>query len=370
MTTFLSILLFLVVLEVLILVHELGHFWAAKKAGAVVEEFGLGFPPRLFRYRHGETIYSFNLIPFGGFVKIAGENPFEEEATNIPTNRLLNNLPRLSQFKVLFAGVFFNWLFAWALLAIGLIIGLPVSSENPGFKIDQISAPRLLVTNVSNGSPAFLAGIKPGDEIISLSRSDRKLIPKKASQVGEFVQESPNSKINLAIKTKAGDLKNYSLSPKKIDNQTKPQVGLSLEMVSFVKLPIVAAPLESFRLTLKITTDTFDGLRILISRLFADHTLVEGVSGPVGLVGLVGGAAAMGLPYLLLFVAIISVNLAVMNLIPIPALDGGRLLFLIAESVSNKKINPRLAGWLNLAGFLALILLMVIVTYFDVKKLW
>jgi regulator of sigma E protease len=162
-----AILIFIIILLVLVLVHESGHFFVAKKFGIRVDEFGFGFPPKLFGRKYGETEYTLNLLPLGGFVKIYGENPDEENTTGADASRSFVNKPKWQQALVLFAGIFANFLLAWLLFSIGFMSGLPTSvgSEPTGYKLSNVN---LVVMSVSPKSPAQLAGLKTGDKIISI----------------------------------------------------------------------------------------------------------------------------------------------------------------------------------------------------------
>jgi len=365
-----SLIIFIIVLGLLIFVHEIGHFWVAKRAGFRVDEFGLGFPPRLWSFRFGETIYSLNLIPFGGFVRIYGEDPFDEQANNPGAYRSMATKPKLVQAAVLVAGVTFNLILAWILLSTGLIFGLPVNAENNfSFSVPLVEE-RLIITSVLKNSPADLAGLKPGDQIVSLAAQATTIKPKTAEEATEFIR-SKTSGLEVQIKRQPIDLeeKQYFQIKPKLSPAGTPLIGVSLEAIGILRLPWYLAPIDGLKLTFNLTKETARGLGYFLTQIFTDASVFDSVAGPIGLVNLVGDASRLGLVYLLSFMALISINLAIINLIPFPALDGGRLLFLAIEAIKGSKLNPKVAGWANLIGFFCLIALMVVVSYFDVVKL-
>ena len=314
-----SIIIFIIVLLLLILSHEFGHFIVAKRFGIRVDEFGFGFPPRLFSFKKGETKYSFNIIPFGGFVKIFGENPNDIEFKNSSDKeRAIISKPKYAQASVLFAGVFFNLLLAWFLLSISFISGLPTISDGTD---PNIKNPELTIISILPNSPAEESGLEIGDKIISISSN--------------------------------ADME-----------------GVSTEMIGTLKLPVFEAILKGAKSTVIFTKDITVAFVGLIKDAVSGKADLSNITGPIGIVGITGEAFQFGLAYLLSFIAFISINLAVINLIPIPALDGGRLLFLLIEWIKRSPINPKVAQTINLIGFFLLILLMLVVTYQDIVKLF
>lgn len=363
-----SILLFFVVLGVLILSHEFGHFIVAKRSGIRVDEFGFGFPPRLFGVKKGETTYSLNLLPFGGFVKIFGENPDEKSTNGVSASRSLTSKSKLTQAAVLGAGVVCNLLLAWLLISSGFMVGMPVSTSS-GLKVT--SEARLLITAVSSGSPAEQARLKSGDEIVSLAAtrggSLKTLSPENVQQ---FVVAHGAETLTLTYR-RAGQDEPRAVTLKPVSGlvEGRPAIGISMDRVAFAKLPFLSALFHGAELTARLTLATALGLWQLIVAVFAGQNVLGNITGPVGLVGLVADAAGLGFVYLLSFTAFISINLAVLNLLPFPALDGGRLLFLLLEKIKGSPIRPRIANALNLAGFGLLLLLMAVVTYGDIRRL-
>lgn len=370
-----SVIIFIIILGILIFSHELGHFLAAKKVGARVDEFGFGFPPRLWGIKRGETIYSINWLPFGGFVKIFGEDPEPVEGqTPVDQSRSLAHKPKYQQAIVLVAGVTFNIILAWLLITIGFAtVGLPTSESEVKDKY-PIQNAALMVTAVLPESPASEAGLKAGDKIISLTSSDgvEVLQAPSGDAAREFIAESTGP-IGLKYEASSGETKDITVTavPGLIATEPeKPAIGIGLERVGLLKLPFYLAPIEGVRATANLTAATAMGFYQLIGSLIqGDKAILGQITGPVGLAGMVGDASGLGFGYLLSFTALISINLAILNLIPFPALDGGRLLFLLIEKIKGSPITPKIANTANLIGFALLILLMLAVTYKDIARL-
>lgn len=370
-----NVLIFLIILLVLVIVHEFGHFYSAKKFGIRVDEFGFGFPPKLFGYKKGETEYTFNLLPLGGFVKIFGENPEEKQALSgagpdeYDKSRSFQYKAKWKQAIVLFAGVFANFLLAWVLFSFGFMSGLPTSvgSEPAGHKLSDVS---LVVVSVLPESPAEMAGLKSGDKIVSLKSGDDSLANINPETLKSFVTSHGTKPLDVGY-TRGKDLKVNSatvIPTNKGGSESK--IGISMDMIGTAKLPLFTAFKEGMLLTISVTKGTAVGLYKLIVEGLQGKGSLASVTGPVGMVGIVGDAYQFGFAYLLSFMALISINLAIINLLPFPALDGGRLFFLLIEKIKGSRINPIVANKANMIGFAVLILLMLVVTYHDVVKLF
>lgn len=347
--------------------HEFGHFIVAKKSGIRVDEFAFGFPPKIFGKKIGETTYSLNALPLGGYVKIFGENPDQDSMTGPDSGRSFVNKPRYIQAAVLLAGVVMNFLVAWLLISVGFMSGMPtsVTSLSHGQTLQNQA---ITITSVLPASPAELAGLKAGDVLVSLkTKSDITDTPSTDS-VSYFIKKHGGESIDVTYK-RGPDVLNTSVTPSIKKDGGVPTVGISMDMIGMLKLKPLPAVWEG----LKLSGDLFVGTAIGFFTLIHDAVLGQAdmstLTGPVGIVGVVGDAAKFGFIYLLSFTALISINLAVINLIPFPALDGGRLLFLLIEKIKGSKISPKIANWTNTIGFGLLMLLMVIITYHDIIKL-
>ncbi len=359
-----TIALFIAVLFFLILVHELGHFLTAKWARMRVDEFAIGFPPRLFSIKRGETEYSINLLPIGGYVKIFGENG--ADVADGP--RSFSSRPRFQQAIVLLAGVAMNILAAWLIFfAVGMI-GTPTAVSEEGYDPEKAS---LTVIAVTAGSPAAEAGIPTGAKIVSVAADHGSLSGFTPSEFTAFVGES-EGEVTVHY-THKGDLRSAKLSPRAGVIEAEPErevVGLSTALVEMKRLPPFEALIMATTRTAELLSAITVGIFSFIGSAFTLSANIEEVTGPIGIAGMVGDAAEFGLTSLLVFTAFISLNLAVINLLPIPALDGGRLLFVLAEAIIRRPINPEWMARVNFIGFGFLILLMVAVTYNDILRLF
>ncbi len=361
-----NILIFFAVLLVLVLVHEFGHFSMAKKFGIRVDEFGFGFPPKLFGVKKGETEYTFNLLPIGGFVRIFGENPDEENTNGPDASRSFVHKPAWQQAIVLVAGVVANFLLAWLFFSIGFMSGLPTSvgSEAKGVTLTDVN---LLVVSVMPESPAFEAGLKSGDKIVYIKSGLNSTTYVSPETVKSFV--SKGSEVELGIVRGKGETNFVKLFPKKNGDGT-PVIGIAMDQVGIAKMPLFSSFLEGGKLTLYTIKSTFHGLYRLVYDALRGHGSLAGVTGPVGMVGIVGDAYQFGFVYLLSFAALISVNLGVINLLPFPALDGGRLFFLLIEKIKGSRLDAKFSNTANMIGFSLLILLMIFITYHDIVRLF
>lgn len=367
-----SIIIFFVILLVLVLSHEFGHFIVAKKSGIRVDEFSFGFPPKLFGKKIGETSYNFNALPIGGYVKIFGENPDDESINGPDSKRSFTNKPKYIQAAVLLAGVTMNFLVAWLLLSVGFISGLPTSAGAVPNGA-TISNEALTITSVNPNSPAEIGGLKIGDKINSLSTNGDSFdllsssLPIEGLQ--SFIRNHGEESIIISL-NRGGESMDIPVIPEIKDPNSNPTIGISMDIIGILKLPIHKALWEGLKLTGNITAATAVGFYNLIHDAILGQADMSSLTGPVGIVGIVGDAAEFGFIYLLSFTALISINLVIINLIPFPALDGGRLLFLLIEKIKGSRIKPVVANWVNIIGFGLLMLLMIIITYHDILKLF
>lgn len=362
-----SIIIFIIILSILVFVHELGHYLVAKKNGIRVDEFGFGYPPRIWGKQYGETLYSINALPFGGFVKIFGEDADGEENTSVDKERNFQNKSKGIQAAVLVAGVGFNVIFAWLLISFGFMYGLPGSVSEAKKELKDV---KLIVTSIAENSPAFEAGLEQGDVVKRVTLGEKVEQNPVAETIPTLVAENQDTPITLLVENSSGIEREITLTPKEGLVEGKKIIGLSTDLIGLEQYPPHIALLEGVKTTAYLTKATTVGLASFIFDSVRGQSDFSQVAGPVGIVGIVGDATRLGIIYLLTFTALISINLAVINLIPFPALDGGRLLFVIIEAIKGSPINPKVANTVNAIGFALLLLLMVVVTYNDILKLF
>ncbi len=361
-----SILLFVVVLVVLILVHEFGHFLTAKAFKMRVDEFGVGYPPRAWGIKRGETEYTLNWLPFGGFVKIHGEDGTE----GVPDPRSFTSKPKWQQATVLVAGIVMNLVLAYVLLTGTLAAGMPraLAPEEVATATDT----GLLVSAVLPGSPAEKEGVLPGDIIRSVDAVPGSFEGADTEAFSAYVGALKGKTLGLRIDRNGTPL---TISVIPVDglievDKERAALGVSIAPLGTIAVPLLEAPIEGAKLTYEATKQTAIGLAVFFGGLFTFSADLSQVSGPIGIAGAVGSASQSGIVSLLTLTALISINLALINLLPVPALDGGRLLFVIIEAVTRKRIPATFAGIVNLGGFALLILLMLVVTASDLFKIF
>jgi regulator of sigma E protease len=355
-----SIIIFIVVLGALIFVHELGHFLVAKKSGIRVDEFAIGFPPRIFSWVRNGTRYALNLIPFGGYVKIFGENPDEDSLAKDAKDSFVNK-SKSTQASVLIAGVLFNVLFAWILFSWAFMIGFDVQKDTFNF-VDNESAKTQVVV-VEENTPAERAGLLEGDEVFSLRKGDEEVALGNSTNAIGVIRSTETP---FVLNTNRGEISIES----KMEIDGEEVVGFYLGDTINTKTGFFESIWHGFLLTGFSVKEISVALYDLIFDSVQGQADLENIAGPVGIVGLVGEAAAAGLISLILFTAFISINLALLNLLPFPALDGGRLLFILIEVITRKDINHKVANALNLIGFAILIIFMIVITVSDIGKLF
>lgn len=354
-----TLIIFLVVISVLIFVHELGHFVMAKRSGMRVEEFGFGFPPRLGGIRRGETLYSLNWIPFGGFVKIYGE---DGEHRNAPGS--FGHGTFWQKTAVIVAGVVMNFLFACVLLVIANGIGLRVGvfdAQTAAVATNQ----EVLVLDVAPDSPAQAAGLQSLDDIVGFKADGTFTAIATPEEVQQFAYAHAGTDATIQVR-RGSQLVELPLHLREATGPTQGPIGISLVLTGIIRYPWGQALWRGFASGGTLFVAVLGGYWQLLSSLFTTGHVGADVTGPVGIATLTGQAARVGFSYLIGFVAMISVNLAVLNILPFPALDGGRLVLIIAEKIRGRALSHHIEGAINAAGFIILIALMVAVTVRDV----
>lgn len=384
-----SVIIFVIVLVVLILVHELGHFIAAKLSGMRVDEFGIGYPPRALTIaKYKGTEYTLNWLPFGGFVKIYGEDGITAEknregaetvgvdkpAPAAPADSFVAR-PRMLQAITLIAGVAMNVVFAYIVFTIGLVIGTQqvLDSTQAATTKDAI----IVIADVVKGGPADAAGFKRGDEVLSATTTiPGAFINYNGGQAAGLVslinQDSEMKPMQFLVRRNGNDLHIEATPKKGIVPGAPDRLGLGVTLASFgtLKTPFMDAPMQGLTYTWESTKEVATQLGLLVWNAVQFKADLSEVSGPVGIAKAVGQASDTGLGSLLTLTGLISINLAIVNLIPIPALDGGRLLFVIIEAIRRKPMSAKISERINMISFGLLILLMVVVTAHDIFNLF
>jgi regulator of sigma E protease len=341
-----TILVFLLVLGVLVLAHEAGHFFTAKAFGVGVNEFGVGFPPRLFAVKRGETEYSVNALPLGGFVKLSGE-----EDPDAPDS--LASKSHAKRITVLASGAIIN-----ALLPIILLTGAFIVPHD-------VARGDITVVEVSPNSPAETAGLVEGDTIITFA--GRELDNNAA--LGRYIFMYLGEPTDMGIRHADGNTSVVTVTPRWAPPEGDGAVGLRTTTDNLV---IERESMPFFQAVGKGFSESIDLLVLFKNSILSmiAGTAEGGVAGPVGIATIVGDVARAGLSPLLEFTALLSLNLAILNLLPIPALDGGRIAFVAVEwARRGKRLDPQTEGKIHFMGFAFLILLIITVTFNDIMRI-
>lgn len=342
----LTIAIAIVVLSLIILAHELGHYTTAKLANVKVEEFGLGYPPKIFSFKRGETVYSLNAIPFGGFCKMLGE-----EDPEFPGS--LASKSRATRFLILAAGSLVNILLPILLFSISFMIPHDMLME------------KVQITGVAQDSPAQMTEIQQGDIILEIN--DRKI--NNRGDVGFIIQRNLGSEIDILLEESGSVQKEVTVKPRWKPPEGQGAIGITITGIDSV-IERQSSPFwEAIPSSIRHCWDILILVRNEIIGWFIKDTSPQ-VAGPIGIIQLTGDFARAGISSLLEFAALISISLGIFNLFPIPGLDGGRIVFVVLEWVRRgKRISSKTEGYIHLAGFFLLIALLIVITYFDILRI-
>ncbi len=344
MSTGVTILITLLIIAVLILVHEWGHFMAARVIGIPVWEFSIGFGPRLLGWKKNGTDFSLRIIPLGGYVRMAGEEPGDD---NDPEG--YNNRKPWEKMAVSFAGPFMNFVMALLIFVyVYSVVGIPNPSEQP------------LIGQVVADTPAEKAGLKSNDLVLTI---DRKPIAKWNELTTTIASAEAGQTLHFQVE-REGRTVNLEVTPVNNEQTGKPSIGV-MGAMTYDKQGVINAVKIGFQQTYELTVLLLSSLGML----FSGGASVGDLAGPVGITKMIGEAAQVGIVLLLSFTAFLSINLGVLNLLPIPALDGSRIVFALVEAIRRKPLEPEREGFIHWLGFLFLISLMVLVTFNDIIRL-
>ncbi len=355
------VIIFILVLGIIILAHEWGHFIAAKRSGLIVEEFGFGFPPKIFSIKRGGTIYSLNLLPLGGFVKILGEDGSQKENINSFSSKSVG-----IRSLVTVSGVLMNFLLAVFLLIIGFNIGLPQIID----KDNELAAKNIeiQIIAVNNGSPAETAGIKMGDVIKSLTIDGKNTTINEVLALQEAIENNKGKELVMSIERGSEKL-DITAVPRINPPEGEGPLGVALAKTGIISYSWHESVWLGIKSAFLITWEIIKGFANLFKNLLFQGRIPQELSGPVGIAVLTNQAANLGFIYLLQLVAIVSLNLVILNLLPFPALDGGRLLFLAIEKIKGSKVNPKIENAFHSIGLVLILVLFVLLTYRDILRL-
>ncbi len=368
-----SLLIFLAVLSVLVLIHELGHFFAARLMGVKADEFGYGFPPRLIAFvreagkwkrvrskeggTYSSTIWSLNWLPLGGFVRLKGEEQKDHDADSFLSKGFF------ARFFILIAGVFMNWILAAIIFSTAFCIGVPMELQGlPANAVIQDA--RVQIVDVVKDLGAAQAGIKIGDVLLGVNGERFTRVEQAQTLLG---QASLQKTATLLVRRDTQEM-SFDVTPALLPSLGRPGVGLALADIGVVHFSFFRAIYHGVSMTWTYTKLIILGLVGFIRDLAVTHKVTADLSGPVGIAVLTGTIAQQGWWSLMQFMAVLSLNLAVINFLPIPALDGGRIFFLLIESIRRKRASFRVEGLIHQIGFFLLLALILVVTVHDLRQ--
>ncbi len=387
-----TILLFIVILGILVVVHEWGHYYTAKKFGIKVHEFGFGYPPRAFGwYRDPNTkklkwvwgngksslkktvagdeqqkefpnmLWSVNWLPLGGFVRIKGENGERAEERNS-----FGHHKAWKRITVLAAGVIMNIILAAVVLSFGFMIGLPADlSQGVDAHAEIVEKPSVVIQSVEKDSPADTAGIMFGDKIIAID----EVSVTNSKELIEYVAAHGEERVKLQVVRGSEELVLYA-TPAVLEGIPEARLGVSIAEAGIIRYPWYIAIYKGFVAAGFGLVTIFVSFYYLILNLIAGKGLVFDIAGPVGIAQVVGQSARLGFQYVLNVTAMLSLSLAAINILPIPALDGGRILFVLLEKIKGKPVSMKYEQLAHTIGFVLLMTLVVVVTWRDIAKLF
>lgn len=372
-----SIIIFFLILSFLVFIHELGHFLSARKFGIKVDEFGIGIPPRAWGKKIGETLYSLNWLPIGGFVKIRGED-FEDYDPKDPEN-FINKKP-WQKSVVLLAGIFMNFVFA--VIVFYFLLASNGWKSSPLLVLADYNFPfgdRVELNNIVMGlapdSSAEKAGVDYGDQILKLSTADTSIEPKTTEELINFVADKENQEIEVVTKNiNTNETDVYQVVPTYNEELERSVLGVQLgEVVQITYLTPAQKLFSGFTHSVNIMGYSFKVMGSLISTSVETKDIApvaQGVSGPVGIYGAVNSIAQVGgnqmFKAILDLMALLSLSLAIMNLLPFPALDGGRWVFVLYQWFTGKLPSQKIEARAHQIGFAVLLIFIVIVTFKDI----
>ena len=350
-----TLLVFLATFTLIVAIHEFGHFAAARLLGMKVLEFAFGFPPRLFGIRRGETEYTINWIPFGGFVRILGQDDFSIKQEGMGDPRAFTTKPWWSQAVVLAAGVFMNFVLALVILTLAFAIGGAKTASG-----------NVTIVDVQPDSPALAAGLRPGDIVRTIDGTPTRTTQAVVNSVTRAAERCRD--VTLEIERGGQLLPPATVTPRATPPQGQGPLGIKLDDLTPTVLPLPQAAAQAAGLIREVVGQIVALPGQLLSQRAAPSGGAPVVGGPIEIFRVTGQVADQGLPAVLLLIGVLSVNLGVINIIPFPGLDGGRLFFVLLGAVTRRRLSPQVEAAIHAIGFVLLIGLLIIVSIGDVRR--
>lgn len=350
MSIVINLLVFIVVLTVIVAFHEFGHFLLAKLNGVYVYEFSIGMGPKLFGFKKGETEYSVRAIPIGGFCQLAGEDLDEDDEKKVPKNQRLQNKKAWQRFLIMVFGPLNNFILAVVLLFfIALIWG--GNTMNP------------VISEVESGSAAEAGGIKVGDTVLKIN--GHKIDTSDDISLYLAIAD-PKKQTTFKMERADGTFATVKVQPKKMkeDGKTTYHYGIGIRQKKTTGF------VESLVYTWKKTGSIFKQMFVTVGSLFTGGIKVTQLSGPVGIYSVVGQSRAGGVANVIYLMAFLSINVGFINLLPIPAFDGGHILFILIELIKGSPVNPELENKIHTIFLILLMILMIFITFNDILRLF
>lgn len=349
----LTLIIFLAVLSILVFSHELGHFLVAKKMGVRVEEFGFGYPPRIWKKKIGETIYSLNLLPFGGFVKLYGEEL--DEKVKIKKEAFWAKSKK-ARTVVIISGVLAN--FVLAIVAFSIVYSVAGIPTKTG---------QVRILGIAPDSPADKMGLKENDIVLAVDEQ-------RLNDLNHFIKlidEKKGNQVELVVERKGEEL-TFLLTPREEPPEGEGPLGVVVSDMEMVHYPVWQMPfygaVEGFKEAFAWAGLVIGGLGKMLVDLVTRGEAPKDIAGPIGILHITGAVAQSGILAVLQFLGILSVNLAVINIFPFPALDGGKLLFVCYEAVTGRRAHATFERWVHTVGMIILLFLILLVTINDISR--
>lgn len=350
MSFIVTLILFILILGSIVFVHEFGHFMMAKLNGVYVYEFAIGMGPKIWSKKGKETEYTLRAIPIGGFCMMAGEDLEDDDLKKIPKEKRLQAKKPWQRFLIMFFGAGNNFICAVLLLfLIGLIWG--GSSMEP------------VVTSVVKNSAAATSGIEAGDRILKINGHSIAT----TDDISLYLAiANPEEASDIKVRKENKKVETYSVQPKKkkVDGETTYQYGIGMQQ------DVEKGILPALEFTGKKTISIFKQMAVTVGYLFTGGISISQLSGPVGIFSVVGDQSSAGIMNILYLVAFLSINVGFINLLPIPAFDGGHILFIIIEKIKGSPVKPETENMIHTVGLFLLMLLMVVITFNDILRLF